>query len=248
MALETSSLAGRNALVTGASSGIGRAVAQDLLRAGCRVLLTARRTAELAETAHAADDPGPERAVILAGDVARPETAQALAKAVAERWGRLDILVNAAGVGYAGSVQDSDPDQVRRMLDVNLWGLYLVTRAMLPLMPGPGDLVNLASVAGLKFSPGFAMYSASKFAVRAFSEALRNEVQGRGLRVTTVHPGMTDTAFFANFLSGGGSPVPHGQGELLTPEQVAQVIMFALTLPPGAALNEFTLRPTWQPR
>lgn len=124
-----------------------------------------------------------------------------------------------------------------------------MTRMVLPSMISrqKGDIVNLGSVAAIKYSPEFAVYSATKFAVRAFSEALRNEVQGDNVRVTLVHPGMTETSFFDTF-AGESPPIPVEQGEIMKPEEIAAGILFALTRPPGVALNEFTLRPAWQER
>jgi methionine aminopeptidase len=110
-----------------------------------------------------------------------------------------------------------------------------------------GDIVNIASVAGLKYSPKFALYSATKFAVRAFSEGLRNEVQGHNIRVATVNPGMVDTHFFDAF-SAGGVVVPADKGDLLKPEDIADAIHFALSRPRSVALNEITIRPYWQER
>ncbi len=132
---------------------------------------------------------------------------------------------------------------------VNVLGVYYMTRAVLPSMIEQqcGDIINIGSVAGLKYSPNFAMYSATKFAVRAFSEALRNEVQDHNIRVTLIHPGMTKTPFFDSFTQ-GGSPVPLDKGEILKPEDIANAVHFALTRPEGVSLNEVTVRPTWQER
>jgi NADP-dependent 3-hydroxy acid dehydrogenase YdfG len=157
--------------------------------------------------------------------------------------------VNNAGVGFSGKIVNSDPKEAEQMVKVNILGVYYMTRLVLPSMieQGRGDIVNIGSVAGLKYSPNFAIYSATKFAVRAFSEALRNEVQQYNIRVTLVHPGMTKTAFFDSFTK-GGSPVPVDKGEILRPEHIADAIHLALTRPDGSALNEITVRPTWQER
>ena len=135
------------------------------------------------------------------------------------------------------------------MVEVNVLGVYHMTRALLPAMisQGGGDIVNLGSVAGVKYSPNFAVYSATKFAVRAFSEALRNEVQASGIRVTLMQPGMTRTPFFESFAQ-GGAPVPLDQGDILRPEDIAEAIHYAVTRPEGVAVNELTIRPTWQER
>jgi NADP-dependent 3-hydroxy acid dehydrogenase YdfG len=189
------------------------------------------------------------RCLVQPCDVTQRGECEHLARHALEAFGRIDILVNNAGVGYSGAIIDSDPEEVERMLRVNVWGVYLMTRAVLPTMMerGSGDIVNLGSVAGMKYSPNFAVYSATKFAVRAFSEALRNEVQGHNIRVTLVHPGMTRTAFFDSFTR-KGAPVPVDKGDILKPEDIADAIVYAVSLPSGVALNEFTLRPSWQER
>ena len=110
-----------------------------------------------------------------------------------------------------------------------------------------GDIINIGSVTGLKYSPNFAIYSATKFAVRAFSEALRNEVQDYNIRVTLIHPGMANTSFFDSFTKGGFS-LPKSKDKMLEPKQIADAVHFALTRPDGVSLNDLTMRPTWQER
>jgi NADP-dependent 3-hydroxy acid dehydrogenase YdfG len=123
-----------------------------------------------------------------------------------------------------------------------------MTRQVLPHMiqHRSGDIVNIGSIAGIKYSPGFAVYSATKFALRAFTEALRNEVQDNDIRVALINPGITKTSFYNSF-SKEKSPVPV-EGEMLSPEDIANAIYFMLTQPKGVALNEITIRPNWQER
>lgn len=241
-------MAGRTALVTGAGSGIGRAVGLELGRLGANLVLAARSREALEEVAREASSLGAGEVLVRPTDVRDESQVRDLAEAARQSFDRLDVLVNNAGLGYAGRIEESDAGQVREMIDVNVWGAYLVARYCLPLMPGPGDVVNVSSVAGLKFSPGFAMYSATKFAVRAMSEAMRNEVQDRDVRVLTVYPGMTRTNFFEGFLAGGKPPVPTDKGDILTPDSVARAMIEAITLPRGTAVNEIVIRPTWQER
>jgi clavulanate-9-aldehyde reductase len=241
-------LSGKVALVTGASKGIGRATALSLAREGADIVAAARSGDLLGALRGEVEALG-RRCLAQPCDVTQREQCERLVRQAAEALGGIDILVNNAGVGYSGAVIDSDPDEAERMLKVNVLGVYLMTRAVLPAMiqRGGGDIVNLGSVAGVKYSPNFAVYSATKFAVRALSEALRNEVQAHNIRVTLVHPGMTRTAFYDSFAE-KGAPIPVDKGALLEPDDVADAIRYAVSQPSGVALNEVTIRPNWQER
>ena len=242
------SLKGKVALVTGASKGIGRASALRLAEGGANIVIGATSVDLLEMLSRDITSLGVE-SLAERCDVTRLSDCEGLVKQALERFGKIDILVNNAGVGFSGTIVDSDPKQAEQMVMVNILGVYYMTRAVLPSMikQQGGDIINIGSVAGLKYSPNFAMYSATKFAVRAFSEALRNEVQGHNIRVTLVHPGMTKTAFSDSFTK-GGSPIPFDKGDILKPEDIANAIHFALTRPQGVSLNELTVRPTWQER
>jgi NADP-dependent 3-hydroxy acid dehydrogenase YdfG len=182
-------------------------------------------------------------------DVTRLEDCKRMVEKTLHRFGTIDILINNAGVAHSGTVVESDPDLCERMVRVNLLGVYYMTRSVLtPMMEQKrGHIVNMGSVAGIKYSPGYAIYSATKFAVRAFSEALRNEVQSHNIRVTLIQPGMTRTSLLYGFIPEGSS-LPLEEEKLLRPEDVAEGIFFALTCPDRVALNELTLRSTWQER
>ena len=242
------SLKGKVALVTGASKGIGRASALRLAESGANIVIGAT-SVDLLETLRRDITSLGVESLAERCDVTRLSDCEGLVKQAIEKFGKIDILVNNAGVGFSGKIVDSDPKQAHEMVMVNILGVYYMTRAILPYMMEQqgGDIINIGSVASLKYSPNFAMYSATKFAVRAFSEALRNEVQGHNIRVTLIHPGMTKTAFFDSFTQ-GGSPIPLDKGEILKPEDIANAIHFALTRPQGVSLNEVTVRPTWQER
>ena len=242
------SLRARVALVTGASKGIGRATALRLAQDGANMVIAATSNDLLEKVKGELEGLGAE-SIAVRCDVTHLSECEDLVQQALSRFGHIDILVNNAGVGFSGKIVDSDPKEAEQMVKVNILGVYYMTRLVLPSMieQGRGDIVNIGSVAGLKYSPNFAIYSATKFAVRAFSEALRNEVQQYNIRVTLVHPGMTKTAFFDSFTK-GGSPVPVDKGEILRPEHIADAIHLALTRPEGSALNEMTVRPTWQER
>lgn len=242
-------LAGKNALITGASSGLGRALAVELASRGAGLLLAARNQDKLAQTAQQAQAHGHGSVLVQICDVGDRGQVDALAAAVESSLGGLDILVNNAGIGRASKVAESDPDAVQEMLQVNLWGLYLVTRACLPLISDRrGWVVNISSVAALNPSPGFAMYAASKAAVSSFSRSLRQELRLDGVRVLDVCPGMMGTAFFEGFSASGKPPVPTDAGPLLHPAEAARAICDALCLPANAAVNELVIRPAWQER
>lgn len=242
------SLQGKVALVTGASKGIGRATALRLGGEGVRMIIAAT-SVDLLETLRKDLEGMGVECLARRCDVTRLSDCQDLIRQSQDRFGTIDILVNNAGVGFSGKIVESDPEQAEQMVRVNILGVYHMTRTVLPLMieQRSGDIVNIGSVAGVKYSPNFAIYSATKFAVRAFSEALRNEVQGHNIRVTLIHPGMTDTPFFDSFAR-KGSPVPLDKGEILRPDDIADAIHHALTRPDGVSLNELTVRPTWQER
>ncbi len=243
-----SQMKGKVALVTGASKGIGRACALRLAEAGANIVIGAKSIDLLEMLKKDIDGLGVE-SLAEGCDVSRSADCEELVEKSIERFGRIDILINNAGIGFSGKIVDSEPGEVEQMVKVNILGVYFMTRAVLPSMMERehGDIVNIGSVAAVKYSPNFAMYSATKFAVRAFSEALRNEVQGHNIRVTLVNPGMTKTAFFDSFTQ-GGSPLPLDKGVILKPEHIANAVHFALIHPEGVSLNELTVRPTWQER
>jgi len=174
-------------LVTGCSSGIGRAVAEVALERGQRVVATARDVATVADLAAGA----PDRALALPLDVTKPEQIAAAVAEAERAFGRIDVLVNNAGYGYLAAVEEGDEAEVRALFETNFFGLVAVTRAVLPGMRarGSGHVINVTSMTGLVGNPGAGYYAASKFAVEGLSEALRKELAPLGLRVTLIEPG-----------------------------------------------------------
>lgn len=245
MSFQEQELKGRVALITGASSGIGRALSLALAAEGMNLVLAARSLDKLNQLSGQAARLSQAEVLVQPMDVSQQDQVQELARAVENTFGQVHLLVNNAGVCYGGTVADSDPEQMQRMIQVNLWGPYLVTHYCLPLMQ-EGDVVNISSVAGLRYAPGFAIYSATKFGLKALGEGLRNEVQSQGIRVLTVYPGVTDTDFFSTFTPDGKPPANVVKGEPLTAEQVARAIVAAIKNPPGVAVNELVIRPIWQ--
>lgn len=192
-----SSLAGRVAIVTGASAGIGEATAVALAQRGAKVVLTARRKERLDELADRIQRAG-GHALAVRCDVTDREQLAALPSVVKEAFGPCDILVNNAGLPGGGAFADLTYEQIERLVDVNVLGVMYGSRAFLPGMikRGRGHILNIASLAGRFATPGAAVYGATKHAVIAFSEALHYEVERHGVRVTAVNPAFVATEGF----------------------------------------------------
>ena len=188
---------GSRAIVTGASSGIGRAVALELARGGANVVVVARREERLRELVEQITALG-GRVETVVGDVTDAETRQRAINAAQSKLGGLDILVNNAGVGAVGLFQDADPQRARRLMEVNFFALVEMTRLALPLLKQGVKpmVVNVASILGHRGVPYNSEYCASKFAVQGFSESIRAEFTKLGIDVLVVSPGTTETEFF----------------------------------------------------
>ncbi len=194
-------------LVTGASSGIGRAIAKELARQGGKVVCVARREDRLEALAKEIEAVGGS-VVTVAGDVTDSETRKRGIEAAISHFGGLDVLVNNAGVGAVGPFASSDPERVRRIMEVNFFALVEMTRLALPhLKQGRAPIiVNVSSILGRRGVPHNSEYTASKFAVHGFSESIRAEFAGSGIDVLVVSPGTTETEFFDNVLESKGGP------------------------------------------
>jgi NADP-dependent 3-hydroxy acid dehydrogenase YdfG len=243
-------LAGRVAAITGASSGIGAAIATALSSAGATVALGARRRDRIEALAEKLDGPASAHEV----DVTDERQARSFIESAHEQHGGLHVLVNNAGVMLLGGVDGADLAEWRRMLDVNLWGLLVCTHAALPLIAqsGGGDIVNISSVAGRRATAGAAVYNMTKFGVHAFSEALRQEALHAGVRVTVVAPGFVDTELQGHntdpVVRQSMARVREEIGEVLQPEDIADAVAYAVTRPRHVCLNEVVVRPTGQAR
>jgi NAD(P)-dependent dehydrogenase (short-subunit alcohol dehydrogenase family) len=221
-------MADRAALVTGGSSGIGLAIARLLQEEGYDLTLVSRQPEKIEA---AAAELG---ATAVAANVADPDEC---ARAVAEhreRFGRLDVLVNSAGVGIGGTVEDLDLKKLDLQLDINLRGLFLVTQAAIPLLKeSHGWIVNLASIAGTLPTPGLATYGATKAAVIALTRSLNAELDADGVRSVAICPGFVDTPM-AQW--SGLEP-----GEMIRPEDVAEVVRMCLRLSPAARIPQVVI-------
>ena len=225
-------LNGKVGLVTGASGGIGAAVARSLSAAGAKVGMLSRR----------GDDLGIAGALGVSCDVRDPAQVQQAVDAVVERFGRLDLAVANAGVGAYGSFLDLPPEELERMIDVNLKGTLYTARAALPhlIAAGQADFVALASEAGRRGLPNEAVYCASKFGQVGFVRALDHELREQGVRCTNVCPGGVATEFAMG--TGRTKDMPELAG-MMSAEDVAEVVMFVLTRPRGHRVLEVALRP-----
>ncbi len=225
----------RVALVTGAGSGLGAAMARTLIEAGYDVAALDLDTARLAALA---DQPG---VLGLACDVSDAAAVDAGVAEIIARFGRIDIAVNCAGVDHTYWLEDQTLAQFDQIIAVNLRGPFVVAKAVWPGMKaqGGGQIVNIASTAALRVWPGASAYHASKFGVLGLSRALSLEGRGDGIRVTTVIPGGMDTRFFDRFRE-QNIPLP-GPDTLQSPDNVARTILYALGLPADSVLQELVI-------
>jgi NADP-dependent 3-hydroxy acid dehydrogenase YdfG len=250
-----STLDGTVALVTGASSGIGEATSKRLAAEGAAVAVAARRVDRLERLVGEIEDAG-GRAVAIESDVTDRAQAEALVERTVSDLGRLDTVINNAGVMLLGPALEAPIEEWERMVDLNLKGLLYVAKAALPHLlgwaeEGPrmvADLVNISSVAGRRARSDSAVYNATKFGVGAFSEALRQEVTERHLRVSLVEPGAVATE-----LAGHNRPEVlagikgrFGDIERLEAADIADTISYIVTRPRHMAVNEILVRPTEQ--
>jgi NADP-dependent 3-hydroxy acid dehydrogenase YdfG len=247
-------LSGTAALVTGASSGIGEATARMLAARGAAVALAARRADRLEALGGEIADGGGTALPIEADLTQREQAEEAVGRAV-EELGRLDVLVNNAGVMLLGPILESPVDEWERMVELNLLGLMYTAKAAIPHLleaaeggRGVADMVNVSSVAGRVARKGGGVYNATKFGVGAFSESLRQEVTQRHLRISLVEPGAVATELQGHNRLGVREQVEARleKMEILQAEDIADAIEFVVTRPPHVAVNEILVRPTDQ--
>lgn len=243
-------LSGSVAAITGASSGIGEATALALARAGAAVALAARRGERIEALAERIGEEG-GRALALPTDVSDEDQARAFVAHAYEHLGRLDVLVNNAGVMLLGPIEGADTEQWRRMINVNLLGLLYCTHAALPVMreQGGGHVVNVSSVAGRRASAFSGVYNMTKFGVNAFSEALRQEALHANIRVTVVEPGFVETELVSHnndMVKQGASRMRDEIGKVLDAEDIAGAVLYAVAQPAHVSVNEVLVRPSGQ--
>lgn len=238
-------LENRRALVTGASSGIGRAIALGLAAEGATVLAVARDVQRLNDTVLEAESVH-ARVEALPCDLADEAAVRALAAGLRSGPGVLDVLVHAAGTIEFGAIDAVPIEQLDRMVAINLRGPYLLTQALLPLLrSNRGHIVFINSSAGLRPSGGVAAYGATKHALRGLADALRDEVNPFGIRVTSIYPGRTRTPM-QTAVSRWEGRIDQPVG-LLEPADVASIVVALLSLPHGAEVTDVHIRPTHPP-
>ncbi len=224
-------LAGQVAIVTGASSGIGAATARHLARAGVRVVLAARNLAALEQVAREVTALG-SSALIIPTDVRDPAQCTALVERALAEWGRLDILINNAGLGYSNRVGDLSADEVRAQIDTDLTGVIWCCNAAVPAMlsAGRGAIINIGSVAGRIGLPTSSVYCAAKFGLDGFTQSLRAEVHRQGIAVALLNPGFVATDF-SRRASRGGVDTRSRPGPKMSADDVAAMILRLLERP-----------------
>ncbi len=231
-------LRGNVALITGASRGIGLAIARALAAEGCDLILAARSESFLRKAERELAQQG-TRVMAKACDVCDPAAVEALFAAVRKQFRRLDILINNAGTAHPNLSVDQLPFETwKEVLDTNLNGMFLVTRAALPLMKRGSTIVNNLSIAAKRVFPGSSAYNASKHGALGFTNTLREELRPRGIRVIALMPGATDTALWNTLW-----PEAPRQ-KMMSPETVAAAVVNALKLPAGSTVEELVLLPT----
>ncbi len=226
-------LEGKTAIVTGASSGIGAATARALAQAGAKVAGGARRVDEL------------ETEVALELDVRDPASSERFVDAAVEKLGGLDILVNNAGLGLGRDPFDAGTEEDEAtVLETNVNGLIRMTRLCLPHIRDDGHIVNMGSIAGRQAYENAAVYVASKFAVRGFTYALREDLLGRPIGLTTVDPGLVESNFSRVRFRGDEEQASavYANVDAITPDEVAECVLFALTRPPHVNVDELVVK------
>ncbi len=228
--------------ITGASRGIGRETALAFAQAGAHIVGGGRDLKALAEVQQAARAAGAPGALVVPLDVRQPDQCEHFIERAISTFGQLDVLVNNAGLGYYGPVVETTDEQWEATMRTNVDGVFYCTRAALKhmLARGSGQIIMLSSGLGKQARANQAAYSASKFAIQGFAEALRQEVQPLGVRVTTVAPGFVDTAFRATHTNRPNVPPPE---RMLTARDVAQAIVWATQASPTALPAEIVLMP-----
>ena len=238
MATVETSLAGRVALITGAGSGIGKAIAEALAQAGAGLTLSGRTPKKLEALEHQLSDQGTE-VLSVPCDVRNALHVDNLVRTTVQHFGRLDILINNAGILAIAPIEQTDEALWDAILETNLKGTYMVTRSALRhLRESKGDIINISSTAGRQAFAGSSAYCASKWGLMGLTNVLREELRDTGMRVMTVVPGAVDTEIWDDI------PGDWQRAEMLRPEAVAQAVVELLQQPRPASVDEIVLTPT----
>ena len=234
-------LAGKVAVVTGGTRGIGRAIASALVKAGVQVAITARSEHDLAQTTSQLNQHG--KAVGYVCDVRDYDQVKSTFARITKDFGSVDILVNNAGIGIFASVESMSVEDFRAVLETNVFGVFYCCHEAIPLMKrrGGGYIINISSLAGANPHPNMAAYNASKFGLNGFSEALMQEVRHDGIKVSYIMPGSVNTEF-------GGDEPGDAKSWQLQSEDIARVVMDLLEYPDRALPSRVEIRPSRPPK
>lgn len=233
---------GKVALITGASSGIGEAIALELDKAGMKLILTARSEDKLKDLADKCSN-----AKVYAASITEPEVPQKLLDFALDTYGQLDVLINNAGMMSVGGIDEIDIEKICLMVKLNVESVYRMAYTMLRHFKksGSGFLINISSVAGLKTAPKYGAYSGTKHAVEAFTDSLRMELAGTGVKVAAIAPGTVDTGLYDDWDKDSESYVK--AGGVLQPEDIARCTRFILGQPEGVLIPRLFVAPRDQP-
>ncbi len=236
-------LNGKSAIVTGGTKGIGRAIAEALVREGVNVCISSRHEAEIEQAVGDMGGLGEAEVVGAVCDVRVEEEVNALVEHAVTEFGGVDILVNNAGIGIFGKVEDLAPEDFRAVLETNLFGVFYCCHAAIPEMKkrGGGYIINISSLAGTNAHPQMAAYNASKFGLNGFSEALMQEVRHEGIKVSYIMPGSVNTEF-------GGDEASAEKSWQLQPEDIARVVLDLLHHDERSLPSRVEIRPSRPPQ
>jgi 3-oxoacyl-[acyl-carrier protein] reductase len=236
-------LNGKSAIVTGSTRGIGRAIAEALVREGMNVCISARSADEVEQAVGELGEAGEGKVTGAVCDVRDYDEVRALVAHAVGEFGGVDVLVNNAGIGIFGRVDETSVEDFRAVLETNLFGVFYCCREAIPEMKkrGGGYIINISSLAGTNAHPQMATYNASKFALNGFSEALMQEVRHDGIRVSYIMPGSVNTHF-------GGDEPDESKSWQLQPEDIARVVLDLLLTDERSLLSRVEIRPSRPPK
>jgi 3-oxoacyl-[acyl-carrier protein] reductase len=236
-------LNGKSAIVTGGTKGIGRAIAEALAREGAEVCISARHEDDVMRAVDEIGELGEGRVAGVVCDVRDYEEVRALVQYASDEFGGVDILINNAGVGLFGKVEELTPDDFRAVLETNLFGVFYCCHEAIPQMKkrGGGYIINISSLAGTNAHPQMAAYNASKFGLNGFSEALMQEVRHDGIKVSYIMPGSVNTDF-------GGDEASEEKSWQLQPADIARVVLDLLHADERSLPSRVEIRPSKPPK
>ncbi len=239
--MNSSTITNRTALITGASSGIGKATALAFAKAGINLILVGRDRDKLTAVAQAAEAVGVTAKTYVV-DLSKLDRVSATIAEIAAEHEDLDILINNAGIAYTGSIADSPLSDWQKVIDLNLTSVFQCVQGILPHMRQrkSGSIVNVSSIAGKQVFPNWGIYSVSKFGLMALTQAIATEERANGIRVTAVCPGSVNTPLWDT----DTVQADFDRSAMLTPEMVAEGILYAVLAPAGAVVEELTIMPS----